>query len=202
MANVRKPKVMRIVVNAFAHLDHEGRPAAAITLDPVHENPDRRFVGAVLKSELTEARTPVEFDRSRGIVRGDNRPSLEDRWFEFDSAPQTVIDLIDHGNQYYVQMARACAGELAPVVLPANKETAKRLGVVFSDPSAVVVETAKAAAARWAENHDGEVPEWAKDLPQEKMHPSHACHAKLLAAHRAQVVPAVSPKAASAVKGS
>ena len=190
MANVRKPKTIRVVVNPFIHLDHEGRPAAAITLDPKFENPDRRFIGAVMKSEVIEPRTPVEVDRKRRVMKGDNRPALHDRWFEFDHQAVSVLDMLDHGNTYYMQRAKTGPGELGPVVLPANKESAKRLGVPFRDPSAVILETAKQAAKAWAADHDGEVPEWAAGGKLEEMHPSHACHARLLAAHKAMVVPA------------
>lgn len=187
MANVRRPKMLRLVMNPFVHLDAEGRPAAAITLDPKFENPDRRFIGAVMKSEVLEPRNAVEFDRKRKVVKGDNRPAVHDRWFEFSCEPVSVLDMTENGNTYYVQRAKAGPGELGPVVLPANKESAKRLGVAFRDPSAVVLETAKQAAKAWAADHDGEVPEWAAGGKLEEMHPSHACHAKLVAAHKAQV---------------
>jgi hypothetical protein len=197
MARANRLKTMRIVPNPFAVLDHDGRPSAAFTLDPVFENPDRRLVGAVRRSEVVEARTPVEFNRAKKTMGGDNRKSLHDTWYEFSAEAQVVVDLMDHGHaaNYYKQRAKCGPGEIAPALLPANEATAKRLGVSFREPSAVVVSTAKAAAARWAADHDGELPEWASDMDPKDMHASHACHAKFLAEHVAKA------KAAVPVKG-
>jgi hypothetical protein len=186
MPNVRKPKTMRIVLNPFAHLDHEGRPAASVTLDPTFENPDRRRVGAVMHAEVTEARTAVEINRAKRTFKGDNRHSIHDRWFDTSAEPVTVMDLLDHGNTYYRQLAKVGPGEVAPAVLPANKETAKRLGVPFRDPSEVVLETARLQAARWARDHEGEAPVWAQDIPVVEMHVSHVAAVKLLEQHRAK----------------
>lgn len=196
MARANRLKTMRIVPNPFAVLDADGRPAAAFTLDPVFENPDRRFVGAVLKSEIVEARTPVELNRSKKTMNGDNRKSLHDVWFEFSAEPQVVVDLMDHGHaaNYYKQRAKCGPGEVAPALLPANEATAKRLGVAFSEPSAIIVATAKVQAARWLADH-GELPEWASDMDPKDMHASHACHVKFLAEHTAKA------KAAAPVKG-
>jgi hypothetical protein len=200
MARANRLKVMRVVVNPFAVLDHDGRPSAAFTLDPVNENPDRRFVGAVMKAEAVEARSPVEVDRAKRTMKGDNRPSVHDRWFEFSAEPQKVVDLMDYGFAagYYRQRAKVAAGEVAPALLPADEAAAKRLGVPFRDPSAVVLETARVQAKRWAADHDGEMPEWASDTPVAEMHASHACHVGLLAEHKARAKPV---PAASAVKG-
>jgi hypothetical protein len=159
----RKIKRLRVVANPFVHLNYEGVPTAGFTLDPKHENPDRIPVGYTRKALVREARMPVTFDRQRGTVSGDARPSVHDIWFEFSSEPQTIVDLLDHGPAatYYKQKAKAGPGEIAPALLPADAASAKRLGVPFRDPSVVVVETARLAAKAWAEEHDGELPDWA-----------------------------------------
>jgi hypothetical protein len=143
--------------------------------DPVHDNPDRRPLAHVLHADPVEIRSPADAKR----VSGDNRLSIHDRWFEHSPEPVTVPD-----TPYYRQMLAQ------RTLMPANKETAKALGVKFEEPSPIILETAKQAAKAWAREHDGEIPEWAREVDVKDMHASHATHVKFLAAHLAKI-PAV-----------
>jgi hypothetical protein len=187
---MRKAKQLRVVANPFCHFDHEGRPAAAVPFDPDWHSPDRRHVGAKHAAEVIEARAPAEISYGpdgKARIAGDDRPPVHDIWFEFDVEPQTVPDT----PHYRAMMKPSVDG--GPALLPANAETARAISARFREPREVLVETAKAMVARWALDHEGEVPDWAHVHPEllpegavatlqaSELHRSHLGHARLYA---------------------
>ena len=185
----RRPKMLRVAVNPFVHIDHEGRPAAAVGYDPVYHSPDRRHVAAKHAAELVEARHPVDVR----LATGDDRLSKHDIWFEFDAEPQTLPDT-DH----YRRAMRP--GLQGPALLPADEATAKACGLPFVQPSKAIVETAKVQLATYVANF-GELPDWAHLHPdllpdghaatmkRDEIHVSHQGHADFLAKHVAKLAP-------------
>jgi hypothetical protein len=192
--------MLRVVANPFVHLDHEGRPAAAVGYDPVHHSPDRRHVAAKHSAELVEARHPVDLVN----VTGDARLPVHDIWFSFDADVQSIPDT-DH----YRRAMRP--GLQGPALIPADESTAKAIGLPFVDPSHVIVETAKVALATYTADH-GELPDWAHLHPgllpvgqtatmkADEIHASHVEHAEFLAKHVARRAPATPPPAPPAAR--
>ncbi len=200
-----KQKFLLVVVNPFVALDHQGRPTAVVQCDPDFHDPDGHQVGAVVKAELLQAALPIDLKASRTTAI----PAKHDVWFE--CTPEVVKLPIPNVNgqpmvhllSHYLREMRPSAGG-QPALLPADVKTAKLAGVTFADPSTVIVETARLQALRWAKDHDDELPEWAEAtaedlagakvkldanghlLSYEGLHPSHAAHARFLAAHKAK----------------
>lgn len=168
---------LSVVVNPFVHLNHHGHPSVSVVHDPDGKTigPHRR-VGAEIKSEPVEIRSAVDV----ASMTGDFRPSRHHHWFEYSAEPVRITDN-PQLRPYYAQHIRGGA------LLPADAKTAKVFGVAFREPSAVIVETATQAAKVWAADHDGALPQWAQGLDAAELHPSHAAHAKFLAAHVAKI---------------
>ena len=205
-----KQKYLHVVANPFAALDHQGRPTAVVHTDPDFHDASNKPIGAVRNSEQLKSATPV--DLARGNT--DGRYAAHDLWFEFTpevvDLPIPVINGVSavHLLSHYLREMRPSAGG-QPALLPADAKTAKLAGVCFADPSRIIVDTAAVQARRWAADHDGELPEWATATDEhlkaakvktnanghlesyEGLHPSHASHARFLAAHKAKL-----PKAA------
>lgn len=179
----RAPKILRVVVNPFAHLDHEGRPACAVAHEP---NPAargtelKRHHGAVHHAHPIELRAPVVVTPN-GIT-GDPRKSVHEHTFEFSYGE--ILTLPD--THYYREHLTPSVDGATPL-LPADEATAKKLGVPFRKPELTIHETATQAAKRWAEANDGEQPEFvtvdhAKDDEKlQDVHPAHVRAARYLA---------------------
>lgn len=207
----RKPKPpLRVVCNPFVALDHEGRPAAAVAFDTgdKHVGRDRRHVGASLDAEIIEARDPVSVSRDasgHSVVSGDGRKSRSDVWFNFSAEAVTVADSRHHRRA----LDPACGGQ--PALIAADEATARRIGQKFTNPSDIIVETAKARLSEFVKD-TGELPEWAHlhaallpsgvsaSMTKAEVHKSHQGHAEFLAAHLAKATQATAAKVA-AVKG-
>ncbi len=179
----RAPKVLRVVVNPFAHLDHEGRPACAVQHEP---NPMargtelKRYHGAIHHAKTLELRAPVV--ATPHGVSGDPRPSVHEHTFEF--AYGEVLTLPD--TRYYREhLTPDITG--ATSLLAADEATAKKLGRPFRDPALTIHETAEQAAKRWADANDGEEPEFVtvdhalEDDKLADVHPAHVRAARYLA---------------------
>lgn len=111
------PKTLKVHPNPFHALDHKGRPACAVRLDPDESGGDRRYIGAVRKSVLV---TGKKYDDRNDPQSG---PDGEyDVGFEFDLAAVDIPDTHYH-------RARLRDGEL----IPADESTAVRGGVI-KDP--------------------------------------------------------------------
>lgn len=112
-----KPRMLRVWPNPFSAIDHEGRPAGVVSLEPVGDGitvfDDRRFVGCVLKSKVTKK-----------VPRGSAQQNEQDTWFEYDKEPTTVPL-----TPYYVRAVRT--GEL----VCADEASAQKAGVKFADPA-------------------------------------------------------------------
>lgn len=133
--------------NPFHALDHEGRPAGVLPYEPEGNGTttfdDRRFVGAQLKSEITQR-----------FPRGDARQSIQRTWFEF-----TDVAIRVKNTAYYSQaIAR---GE----IFAADEESAKLCGIdkSFLEPGSLLERAREEAAGFWKqqahEHHDEDVPE-------------------------------------------
>ena len=180
----RKAKVLRALVNPFCILDHDGRPACAVAFEP---NPKargtelRRHHGAVLKAALLEERKATQII-GKVVIPGDPRPSLHDRTFQF--AFGEVITVPD--TKFYREHFTPAVGQVSTPFLPADEETARKLGRPFRDPELSIVETAHIMAKKWSDANDGEVAEFMSiDLDSEAsladVHPLHVASARYLA---------------------
>lgn len=171
----RKQPVLRCMVNPFVHVDEDGRPAAFVPNDTVHHVDGSRRLGCEAKHTILEARSPNEWRKGAG-PKGDDRRSRQDTWFEFSHEPFTLPD-----TPHYRRMMLPQSNPGGPALIPANKDTARALGIPFREPALIIAETAKVAAFNWAKEHDGEIPEWAAH--DGAKHASHACHSAFLKAH-------------------
>jgi hypothetical protein len=133
-------KTLRVYANPWQHLDHEGLPAGACPCDPDEHTPERRFVGATLKAEVSRKADPA-----RGIS------SRQRTTFAFSDEPVTVPDT----NYYRAAVNR---GEL----IAADEATAKACGFAkdgFRDPKKVLASEKRAACERFRAE-TGEAPPW------------------------------------------
>jgi hypothetical protein len=187
----RKPKVLRCVVNPFAHLDHDGRPACAVQHEPrpnAQGTELLRFHGATLQATVIEARAATKIiygapgTKSR-VIAGDPRPSLHDRTFTF--AYGEVLTVPD--TKYYRGLLTPGLGHRP--LLPADKETSDKLGLPHRAPELVIVDTADVEAKAWSDANPGENPEWVEvdaklldGAPElADVHPVHIAAARYLA---------------------
>ena len=201
-----KQKFLNVVCNPFCVLDHQGRPSAIVHSDPDFHDPSNKPIGAVRKSEMLKPSVPV--DLTKGQTNAEY--AKHDIWFECTpevvKIPVPVINGVSsvHMLSHYLREMRPSAGGQA-ALLPADQATAKMAGVYYADPSRIIVDTAMVQATRWAADHDGELPEWAEATEEhlaaakvklnsnghlesyEGLHPSHAAHARFLAAHKAKL---------------
>ena len=215
---------LRVVVNPFVVLDHEGRPAAAVAFDSGDKfvGRSRRWIGAAPAHEVIEKRDPIVVGRGpngRPVISGDGRPSLHDVWFAFAPDPIVVPDTRAHRRA----LDPARGGQ--PPLLPADAQTAARLGLPFVAPALIVYETARVGALRHHADH-GELPEWVSGIPGllgsnpavadlaydpehgddaverrlASLHASHAVAARLLHAHLGTIL-AAHPRAVATETG-
>jgi hypothetical protein len=152
----RKPKTLSVVVNPFAHIDHEGRPACAVAFEPnpmARGSEPKRYHGAIHHAKPVELRKPVHV--TAGGISGDTRPSVHEHTFEF--AYGEVLTLPD--TRYYREHLTPSVDGVTPL-LSADEATAKKLGRPFREPTLTIAETADVMAKRWADANDGELPEF------------------------------------------
>lgn len=186
----RPVKVLRCVLNPFAHLDHDGRPACAVAFEPnplARGTEPKRFHGAKLHATVIEERNPTVV-QGGCVIAGDDRKSVHDHTFEFSHG--AVLTLPD--TRYYRELLTPAAGQVATPLLPADTETARKLGRPFRDPELTIAETAEVTSAEWTAANDGEQPEFLTlDLAAEDakiaakqpsdVHPAHRAAARYLA---------------------
>lgn len=137
-------RVLRVYVNPYTFIDHEGRPAGVFPHDPAYL-PGQMHVGlSRVESTVTEKRDPTK----------DPRPSLTDRVHHYDAEIQEVPDV--PGQNHYRQGIRE--GSL----IPADEATAKAVGMKFEDPQAALTRARVKAVKDWTDAH-GEPPAFAAD---------------------------------------
>lgn len=139
-------RTLLVYPNPFHAIDHEGRPAGVLPLEPEGDGvttfDDRRFVGATLKAEILQK-----------FPRGDARQSVQRTTFDFSDEPVEVR------NTPYYRMAIA-RGE----ILAADKASALECGIdsTYLEPAKVLLTARDEAIGLWKrmdhEDHDG-VPE-------------------------------------------
>jgi hypothetical protein len=123
-------RTLRVYVNPYVHLDHEGRPCGACPVDPAHIADRREWVGAWLDVE----RTRITSEPAKGEVRAHTQQTV----FAFSQDVQELP--LTHG---YLDRVRT--GEL----LAADPSTAQAAGVRFIEPAHALEAARKAAVARW-----------------------------------------------------
>lgn len=133
---------LRVVANPFAApLDHLGRPCAAVRYDPTR-SPHVAYIGAQRVAAVAEK-------RPAGGARSDR---VAVTWL-FDVAPVSIEDTAYHRE-------RIAAGEL----LPADAETAKRLGLkMHVDPNERLKVACAERLCEWVKLDMGlpeSLPEW------------------------------------------
>jgi len=137
-------RVLRVYVNPYTYIDHEGRPAGVYPHDPAYL-PGQMHVGLTrLQTTVTEKRDPSK----------DDRPPVFDLVHHYDPEVQEVPDI--PGQPHYRNGIRE--GSL----IPADEATAKAVGMPFEDPSLVLERARTAAVKQWTDAH-GEPPAFAGD---------------------------------------
>ena len=158
--------MIRVLANPYAHLDHEGRPAGVVMLDPVEhhayggDGEARRFVGAAIDLSKTEV-----YQRA---AASSAQSDLQDTVFAFSGDVQDLPM-----TQYYLSAIRS--GEL----LAADEATAEHAGIEFHEPYAALDTAKKTSLERWkAERPKRALPEWAssketkREAPRPSFHPA------------------------------
>ena len=154
---------LSVIANPFAALDHEGRPAGVVLLDPVEHHPygehttdavtgqpryePRRYVGAEIDAEATQV---VRRAGAQGLGSS-AQFDLQDTVWKFSAEPQTVPQ-----THYYLDRLRD--GEL----FAADPATARLAGKPFVEPKEALAGARAHALGLWFRarpHHD--VPEWA-----------------------------------------
>lgn len=137
-----KLKTLKVYPNPFSHIDHEGRPAGVVAMEPIGDGvtvfDDRRFVGATLKAKITK-KAPL----------GSAQQNEQDTFFVFADEPSVV-----HMTPYYV---RAIKNGL---LIPADEDSARKANVKFADPAQTLYAAREGAAAHLKlmahEEHDSD----------------------------------------------
>lgn len=138
------PRTLTLVANPWAAIDAEGRPCGACRRDPVEDNPDLGFVGAVLEARLIKAQSSRRVGKREQIVEH----ARHDRTFRFDPNPVRVPN-----TAYY----RDRAAKLPYELFPGDAKTAQYLGYKdFVSAERLIAESkAKAIKTFDAENGEG-----------------------------------------------
>ena len=169
--------------NPFHALDHKGRPACAVRLDPDVSAGERRYIGAACKAELLRKFTDEDHP---GAAVADDHAGHYDVTFDFEFAPVEVPDTGYHRD-------RIRDGEL----IPGNKSSARRswaggIKREFEEPIALLKRERDAASELWSQEHDGEEAPAAKievaapkPKPAPSAEPSKAADEKPVDASRA-----------------
>ncbi len=147
MAILPGTRTIRVVANPYCALDADGNPCGAVSLDPDAANGAERHIGA--KRTTT---TLVKFggvDALGRTVADPRGAGLYATTWAFSAEPVTV-----HDTAYHRQ--RLACGEL----FPADRETARALGVAFVEPEKALDAAKTSAAALYAQAH-GAPPAWA-----------------------------------------
>lgn len=141
---------IRVLANPYAHLDHEGRPAGVVMLDPVEHAPyasdgePRRFVGAAIDTEKTEV-----YQRA---AESSAQSDLQETHWTFSNEVQELPR-----THYYLDAIRN--GEL----FAGDEETADQVGIPFVEPAKALEAAKTKALALWqAERPKRALPDWAK----------------------------------------
>lgn len=125
--------------NPYHALDDMGNPAGILPIDPEHAPTVRRFIGAELAA--------VEvLDRKE---EGDLRHPRQYNTWKFDLV--NPVELPE--TQYYLEALKT------GVLLPANRETAKRAGMAFPSLTTMLQDARVEAAFKWRDAQ-GEFPDW------------------------------------------
>lgn len=130
-----KLQTLNVYANPYTFLNADAEPMGVFPWDPQGDNPQRGFVGATLKAEITEKYPP-----------GDGRTQRQRNTFDFSHDPVLIPD-----TPHYRHAIRH--GEL----IVADEATAKTLGVDFADPEKVLADHKATALKHWAAAH-GEAP--------------------------------------------
>jgi hypothetical protein len=142
---MRNLGVIRVLPNPYLHLDDTGTPVHAVAVDP-SVNTNRQFVGAVLdQAEVID-----------NIREGELLSPRQFNTWKFTDEPVSIM-LTD----YYRNAIQN--GEL----LIADKESAKRVGMEFVEPSEAIKSYRESAAKKWNAAY-GEFPSWYSEPPSEK----------------------------------
>lgn len=145
------PLTLKVWPNPFRHVDHRGQPCGVLPYEPEGDGvitfDARRFVGATLQATILQK-----------FPEGDARQTVQDTSFVFSDEPTTVRD-----SAYYRSAVKN--GEL----LPADAETARKVGMVFKDPAEALRDEQTGAAKHWTDvaahdAHSSDVPEGLKTL--------------------------------------
>ena len=147
MAILPGTRTFRVVANPYCALDANGNPCGAVALDPDAASGAERHIGAKRTTQTLAKFGGVDaLGRTIADPRG---AGLYETTWAFSSDPVTV-----HDTPYHRQ--RLACGEL----FPADRETARLLGVVFVEPDKALAAAKAAAAASYALAH-GAPPAWA-----------------------------------------
>jgi hypothetical protein len=124
----RFAKNIRVVANPHHVLDHKGRPACTVAVEPKGAGVHLGYVGAKIDRANTKA--------SRVKSKGDIREPRQDTTFLFSPDPVTLL-----GTPYYRDALRTGA------LLPADEATAKWAGLDFKPVSEALELARKKAEA-------------------------------------------------------
>lgn len=139
-------RMLRVLANPYAAVDHEGRLCGACpthSIEGGHTPGRREFVGAALNREKTK------------VVSQGNPTSLafHEQDTHWAHSPD-VVEVPATPDHYYRQ--RLMHGD----ILPADKATAEYAGLKFEEPAVALAGLRKAAIDRWVAMY-GEKPAFA-----------------------------------------
>jgi hypothetical protein len=136
------PKILKVIVNRYAHLDHLGRPAAAVILDVPGAPAGRpRYVGATFKATAV--------DEQRSAIPNLNKPK-QDSWLEYVDGPVYVLDGDHHRMCLRTNEMFAADRATWKLVFPGDKE--------FVPGEELLSRARTEAIEEWKREHDGEEP--------------------------------------------
>jgi len=137
------PKILKVIVNRYAHIDHLGRPAAAVILDVPGAPAGRpRYVGATFKASVVT-------DEQRSAIPNLNKPK-QDSWLEYVDGPVDVLDGDHHRMCLRTNEMFAADRATWRLVFPGDKE--------FVPGEELLSRARTEAIEEWKREHDGEEP--------------------------------------------
>lgn len=137
------PKILKVIVNRYAHIDHLGRPAAAVILDVPGAPAGRpRYVGATFKATVVT-------NEQRSAIPNLNKPK-QDSWLEYVDGPVDVLDGDHHRMCLRTDELFAADRATWKLVFPGDKE--------FVPGEELLSRARTKAIEEWMREHDGEEP--------------------------------------------
>jgi len=139
---------LKVFPNPYKQLDHQGRPCSVLPYEPEGDGVTtfdaRRFVGARLQVTILKTFAP-----------GDARQMVQDNSFVFEDEAVDVPD-----TAYYRTAIRQ--GDL----IAADKVTARKAGVVFTEPKDVLERSQREAGEHWKNVHKHEDHDYEGEPPK------------------------------------